>query len=136
MYTKTQMLTKNEIDNTRRAISEIVTNEVPGPAVIAGQIVDEIGRAFFAEEELINKPEYKMTDAIFKDTVKEFEKIQAEFVKRGWVVDTTPYTWYFTAPNGQRVAGETDLIAIDKDGNIHVLDFKTTKNSSRFKLTR
>lgn len=136
MYTKAQMLTKNEIDNTRRAISEIVTNEVPGPAVIAGQIVDEIGRAFFAEEELINKPEYKMTDAIFKDTVKEFEKIQAEFVKRGWVVDTTPYTWYFTAPNGQRVAGETDLIAIDKDGNIHVLDFKTTKNSSRFKLTR
>lgn len=136
MYTKAQMLTKNEISDTIRAISEIVTNEVPGPAVIAGQIVDEIGRTFFAGEELVNKPEYKMTDAIFKDTIKEFEKIQAEFIKRGWVVDTTPYTWYFTAPNGQRVAGETDLIAIDRDGHIHVLDFKTTKNSSRFKFTR
>lgn len=136
MYTKQQMLSSSEIDNTIHAISEIVTNDVPGPAVIAGQIVDEIGRAFFAGEELTNKPEYKMTDAIFKSTVKEFEKIQAEFVKRGWVVDTTPYTWYFTLPNKQRVAGETDLIAIDREGHIHVLDFKTTKNSSRFKLIR
>ena len=136
MYTKRQMLSNSEIDNTIHAISEIVTNKVPGPAVIAGQIVDEIGRAFFAGEQLTNKPEYKMTDAIFKDTVKEFEKIQAEFVKRGWVVDTTPYTWYFTLPNRQRVAGETDLIAIDREGHIHVLDFKTTKNSRRFKPTR
>jgi hypothetical protein len=35
--------------------------------------------------------------------------------------------------NGIRIAGETDLIAIDKEGNIHILDFKTTKNKNRFK---
>lgn len=132
MYTKSQMLSKNEVYNTIQAISEIVSNEIPGPAVIAGQIVDEICRVFFAGEELVNKPEYKMTDAIFKDTVNRLSAIQFEFNQRGWVVDTTPYTWYFTAPNGQRVAGETDLIAIDREGNIHVLDFKTTRSKTRF----
>lgn len=136
MYTKQQMLTESEIDNTIQAIAEITSNEIPGPAVIAGQIVDEIGRAFFAGEKLENKPEYKMTDAIFRDTIEQFKKLQAIFTTRGWVLDTTPYTWYFTTNNGKRVAGETDLIAIDQDGNIHVLDFKTTKNINRFKKIR
>jgi len=52
----------------------------------------------------------------------------------GWIIDTTPYTWRGTTNNGDKIAGETDVIAIDKNGNIHILDFKTTKNSTRFKL--
>jgi len=34
--------------------------------------------------------------------------------------------------NGKRIAGETDVIAIDQNGDIHILDFKTTRSTKRF----
>ena len=36
--------------------------------------------------------------------------------------------------NGTRFAGTTDLIAVDQQGKIHVLDFKTTASPTRFDL--
>jgi hypothetical protein len=33
---------------------------------------------------------------------------------------------------GTRFAGATDMIAVDQQGYIHVLDFKTTRNANRF----
>lgn len=135
-YLRKQMLTGEELSKTITAISEIVSNDVPGAAVIAGQIVDEIGRLYLSGQKVENKPEYKMTESVFNDTIKAFENVRRILSERGWVLDTTPYTWYMQSSNGTRIAGETDLIAIDKEGNIHILDFKTTKNKNRFKKVR
>lgn len=124
-------------DNTIDAVTHIVTNEIPGPAVIAGQILDDIAREYFQAQDgvkLENKPEYKMSDELFSNIIEQLNKLNKQFVDMGWIIDTTPYTWRGTTNNGDKIAGETDVIAIDKNGNIHILDFKTTKNSTRFKL--
>ena len=118
--------------DTPIAISSIVTREKPGVAVEAGSIIDEIARIFFAGGEVINKPEYRMTDATFNSLIKQLNQIQQYFNKLGCIVDTTPYTWYCQLPNGTRIAGETDMIAIDRDGKIHIIDFKTTRYRTRF----
>lgn len=123
-------------NSTIDAISNIITRDIPGPAVIAGQILDDISRAYFQAEEgvrLENRPEYKMSDEVFTSIIDQLNQLNQQFAQMGWVVDTTPYTWNGTTKSGIKVSGETDLIAIDKNGNIHILDFKTTKNVARFK---
>ena len=75
-----------------------------------------------------------MSKETFNDLIGQLNETDKRFVKLGWVVDTTPYTWYGNLGNGTRVAGETDMVAIDQQGNIHVLDFKTTRSSKRFGL--
>ena len=132
-YLRKQMLVGDELQKTITAVSEIVSNDVPGAAVIAGQIVDEICRLYLSGEKVENKPEYKMTQAVFDDAIRAAKNVKKVLQERGWVLDTTPYTWYMQSNNGTRIAGETDLIAIDREGNIHILDFKTTKNKNRFK---
>ena len=115
------------------AIASILSSEQPGPAVVVGSIIDEIARDFFNPKvNLVNKPEYRMSDNTFNGIVSQLNKLQERFNNLGWVVDTYSYTWHGQLGNGVRVAGETDMIAIDRDGNIHVLDFKTTRNLSRF----
>lgn len=124
-------------ENTVNAVAHIVTNDIPGPAVIAGQILDDISREYFQAKEgvkLENRPEYKMSDAVFSSVISQLNKLNEQFTAMGWIVDTTPYTWRGTTKDGVKIAGETDVIAIDRNGNIHILDFKTTKNSTRFKL--
>lgn len=115
-------------------IAELVHRDIPGASVISGTIIDEICRAFFNGEEIYNKPEYMMTDSVFKKLVHQLQIQKDEFDRRGWILDTTPYVWHATLPNGRRVAGETDMIAIDKDGKIHIIDFKTTAQSVEKRL--
>ena len=115
------------------AISSILSSEQPGPAVVVGSIIDEIARDFFNPDvEVQNKPEYRMSDATFNNIVAQLNSLQSRFNDLGWVVDTNSYTWYGKFPNGVKMAGETDMIAIDKQGNIHILDFKTTSDQNKF----
>lgn len=116
-------------------VAEIVTSEIPGVAVVSGQIIDDISREFFANEgHLQYDPKYKMSEETFNSVVKQLTQLRNYLVNElHWVIDTTPYTWFGTMKNGKQVAGETDMIAIDQAGGIHVLDFKTTRSSNRFK---
>jgi hypothetical protein len=54
-----------------------------------------------------------MSKQTFNYLIEGLKETDKRFVKLGWVVDTTPYTWYGNLGNGTRVAGETDMIAID-----------------------
>lgn len=136
LYKTQQNLYDDQKNNTAAAIAYIVSRDLPGVPVIAGRIIDEIGRIFFENPtaELENKPEYKMSDETFKKIVKQLKKLNKRFIDLGWVVDTTPYTWYGEF-NGVRVAGETDMIAVDRSGHIHVLDFKTTRSHKLYRAT-
>jgi len=65
-------------DNTIDAVAHIVTNEIPGPAVIAGQILDDIAREYFQAQDgvkLENKPEYKMSDELFSNIIEQLNKL-------------------------------------------------------------
>lgn len=122
------------------AIAQIVSRNLPNASVISGTIIDEIARIIFSGESVKNadKIKYKIQDVFddggnlvyspLDDLVSQLKECKRHYEEDlGWVLDTTPHVWYCTLKNGQRVAGETDMIAIDKDGKIHILDFKTTK---------
>ena len=115
------------------AIASILSSEQPGPAVVVGSIIDEIARNFFDPNATVeNKPEYRMSDVTYNSIISQLNKLQDRFNRLGWVVDTYSYTWYGQFSNGIKMAGETDMIAIDKQGNIHILDFKTTRDLGKF----
>lgn len=110
------------------AIAQIVSRDLPKASVISGTIIDDIARIVFSGGYIKYSPEYKMSEDTFNDLVSQLKDAKRYYEEElEWVLDTTPHVWYCTLKNGQRVAGETDMIAIDKDGKIHVLDFKTTK---------
>lgn len=135
MYTTDEALADQD---TPVAVSSIIAGEKPGVAVVVGSIIDRISREYFSNQErtAVNRPEYKMNDDVFAGIIKQLDKLNKYFVDLGWVVDVTPYTWYSQMQNGIRIAGETDMIAIDKEGKVHILDFKTTRSSTRFIKTR
>jgi hypothetical protein len=130
-YTTQQAL--RDLD-TPVAIAEIISTEIPGAAVIAGTAIDTVVRDFFKNKGNIqNKPEYFMSDDAFGDLYSQLIDFNDYLVNTlGWVVDTTDYTWFGTNLNGKRVAGETDMIAIDQSGDIHIIDFKTSRSRNRF----
>ena len=113
------------------AIASILSNKVTGPAVVAGTYLDEIARDFF-QGKAENKAKYKMSDDVFNAFIDQLATLQERFNDLGWVVDTNEYTWYGEMKNGQKIAGTTDMIAIDREGHIHVLDFKSTASYVRF----
>jgi hypothetical protein len=47
------------------------------------------------------------------------------------VLSTDKIVWYSQFESGW-VAGETDMLAVDRDGNIHIIDFKTAKGIRPF----
>ena len=115
------------------AISSILSQEQLGPQVVIGSIIDEIARDFFdPNKTLENKKEYKMSDSVFNSIVSQLNELQNRFNELEWVVDTNSYTWFGEFNNGIKMAGETDLIAIDRSGNIHILDFKTTADLNKY----
>ena len=98
-------------------------------AVVAGQILDEINRLFFAGKTVVNKPEYKMAQSAFDQLIADLTVQKKLYEDRGWILSTEPYCWHCVLADGTKIAGETDMIGVDKDGNIHIIDFKTSKYS-------
>lgn len=122
------------IKNSPQQIAEILERDIPGRSVIAGTIIDEICREFFAGNAVENKPDYRMDDKTFSQFIEKLKEIKKSFDDRGWILDTTPYVWHTRLDNGKYVAGETDMLAITPDGKIVVLDFKTTIKSVKPKI--
>lgn len=103
--------------------------DIANRAVIGGKIIDEIGRDFFADRIVVNKPEWGIPQDVFNNLIQQLQKQKDLYKARGWILSTEPYCWHATMPNGTRVAGETDMIAVDKNGDVYIIDFKTSKYS-------
>lgn len=84
-----------------------------------------------------NDPGIKdMTKLMYKDiysTKKEFAKtiddlynIGSMYEYLGWELSTDSIVWYSRLKDGY-VAGETDMLAVDENGDIHIIDFKIAK---------
>lgn len=70
-----------------------------------------------------------MSDEQIRNLVIELAGLLKQFNDLGWTLITNAYTWHAEFPGVGRVAGETDMIGIDRDGKIHIIDFKTSKYS-------
>jgi ATP-dependent exoDNAse (exonuclease V) beta subunit len=73
------------------------------------------------------------TEEAFEGAVKHLMDVRRVYVEElGYVLWTAPFTIYtedFIGDNGNiRIAGEVDMLAIDKDGNVIIIDYKTSKN--------
>lgn len=115
-------------------IASILTSSERNPALIVGSFIDEIARDFFEGNEVVNKPKYKMSDDTFKSLISQLNDLNDRFKELKWEVYTKEFVWHGKTAQGIDFAGATDLIAIDKQGNIHILDFKTTRSPRRFKV--
>lgn len=99
-----------------------------------GNYFDEIARNIFAGVNLQYDPKYQMTEEVFNKIVEDLKKQKAFLDKMGYVTITDPLFWHCELFDKNKqsqgfVAGETDMVAVDKDGHIVIIDFKSSKHS-------
>jgi len=75
-----------------------------------------------------------MTEEVFNKIVEDLKKQKAFLDKMGYVTITDPLFWHCELFDKNKqsqgfVAGETDMVAVDKDGHIVIIDFKSSKHS-------
>lgn len=134
------------------AIAELAVQEPSSVAVVPGEMADKIVRMFFDEDEA--SPVYEtftidmngktiaakdiMTQQQFNDFLSDLDKVKAEYDRLGYKISTKVHTIFTTiqGPNGpQRVAGQTDIIAVDQFGHVHIIDTKTSRYTFIKELT-
>lgn len=71
------------------------------------------------------------SEQAFAETIKDLYELAKQYRDLGWQLSTDKIVWYSQFESGW-VAGETDMLAVDKDGNIHIIDFKTAKGLRPF----
>lgn len=130
-------------DDTINALAKLFAHDgdnlfEPFSSVISGSIVDNIARNVFGHLDIqyeqgsdISKYMSKKT---FDKLVKDFINRRDELEKAGFVLIAEPVCWHgeLLDNNGKSqglVAGETDMLAIAPDGNITIIDYKTSKRS-------
>lgn len=153
-------INSQEVKDTLDDIANIMGQGTFGISVVVGNIVDEITRFFFSSkavnDNFVNNREQAVRElgemapsfdptrpyrswfnslAVLNQFVDQLIAIKSNFDKLGWVISSEPYTWHTEFKNVGKVAGETDLIAVDKAGNIHVIDIKTAYTGFRDKNT-
>lgn len=130
------------------AITSLLSRTEPGVSVDLGNIVDELLRIYF-DEDLSNVTPLAystltvpfgntrvsisnfMSEKQFNDFLQDLKKLEETF--DGYKLSTKKHTWHskVTLPDGtvKRIAGETDIVAIDEDGNYTIIDIKTSNKT-------
>lgn len=133
-------------DEVKFGIAHELVNKGIGTPGDVGNLIDFICRSFFSGEQLAFGTNLQIFDGevssirdfmsynTFDSIISQLKSIQEYYNSLGWTLYTQPYTWHtsrFDSKTGKRVniAGETDMIAVDQDGGIHIIDFKTSKKS-------
>ena len=105
-----------------------------GASVISGSIIDGIARDILAGKTLnYEDVDQRMSEEIFDKLVDDLKKFKDKMEVLGYVLYTQPTCLYYEKTNLDgtkvKIAGEPDLIAIAPDGNMSLIDFKTSKYS-------
>lgn len=96
-------------------------------ALKAGSMVDTVIRDFF-NDKVPARPE-GMSEEAFNSLLDRLNAIKANIEARGEKFLTNNIVLYQKYSDGTRVAGEVDILAVNKDGNFKIYDVKTSKYS-------
>lgn len=119
---------------SRDTIVNIVRDKMSGTnsqrALDAGSAVDSIIRQYFTIRDVskIARPS-NMSENAFIDLITSLNRIKSNMEQMGerFLADNIVlFQKYF---DGTRVAGEVDILSVDKDGNFRIYDVKTSRYS-------
>lgn len=117
---------------SRDTIVNVVRDKMFGTnsqrALEAGTSVDSIIRNFFTSSEMPVKPG-NMSEQAFNDLVTSLTEIKSNIEARGETFLTNNIVLFNKYENGNRVAGEVDILSVDANGNFKIYDVKTSRYS-------
>jgi hypothetical protein len=117
---------------SRDTIVNIVRDKMSGTnsqrALDAGTSVDSVIRNFFTSSEMPVKPS-NMSEQAFNDLVTSLAEIKSNIEARGETFLTNNIVLFNKYENGNRVAGEVDILSVDANGNFKIYDVKTSRYS-------
>lgn len=124
---------KGKTDSYSRSdIIAIIRDKISGTnslrALNAGTAVDSVIRNFFTSNEAPIRPD-NMSEEAFKDLINSLTEIKSNIEARGERFITNNVVLFQKYTDGTRVAGEVDILAVDKDGNFKIYDVKTSRYS-------
>ena len=119
---------------SRDTIVNIVRDKMSGTnsqrALDAGSAVDSIIRQYFTIRDVskIVRPS-NMSENAFIDLITTLNRVKLNMEQMGERFLADNIVLFQKYPDGTRVAGEVDILSIDKDGNFRIYDVKTSRYS-------
>lgn len=119
---------------SRDTIVNIVRDKISGTnsqrALDAGSAVDSIIRQYFTIRDVskIVKPS-NMSENAFIDLITTLNRVKSNMEQMGERFLADNIVLFQKYPDGTRVAGEVDILSVDKDGNFRIYDVKTSRYS-------
>lgn len=118
----------------RQAIVNTIRDNMSGTnsqrALDAGSAVDSIVRQYFTIRDVskIVKPS-NISESAFIDLITSLNKIKSNMEQLGERFLADNIVLFQKYPDGTRVAGEVDILSVDKGGNFRIYDVKTRRYS-------
>lgn len=106
---------RTETENSRRALE-------------AGTAVDKVIRDFFTSKETPVKPE-TLSESAFIDLISKLTEIKSKMEQMGEAFMADNIVLFQKYADGTRVAGEVDILSVDKNGSFKIYDVKTSRYS-------
>lgn len=106
---------RTETENSRRALE-------------AGTAVDKVIRDFFTSKETPTRPE-TLSETAFIDLISKLTEIKSKMEQLGETFMADNIVLFQKYADGSRVAGEVDILSVDKNGNFKIYDVKTSRYS-------
>lgn len=106
---------RTETENSRRALE-------------AGTAVDKVIRDFFTSKETPVKPD-TLSESAFSDLISKLTEIKSKMEQLGETFMADNIVLFQKYADGTRVAGEVDILSVDKNGNFKIYDVKTSRYS-------
>lgn len=119
---------------SRDTIVNIVRDKMSGTnsqrALDAGSAVDSIIRQYFTIRDVskIAKPS-NMSENAFIDLITTLNNVKSNMEQMGERFLADNIVLFQKYSDGTRVAGEVDILSVDKDGNFRIYDVKTSRYS-------
>lgn len=119
---------------SRDTIVNIVRDKMSGTnsqrALDAGSAVDSIIRQYFTIRDVskIARPS-NMSENAFTDLITSLNKIKSNMEQMGERFLADNIVLFQKYSDGTRVAGEVDILSVDKNGNFRIYDVKTSRYS-------
>lgn len=106
---------RTETENSRKALE-------------AGTAVDKVIRDFFTSKETPVKPD-TLSESAFISLLTKLTEIKSKMEQLGETFMADNIVLFQKYADGTRVAGEVDILSVDKNGNFKIYDVKTSRYS-------